>query len=177
MSSGAQYLTQHEATHFRLALVTAMQTQGVCSADVDRVCHYRPGKTAAIVAGRQRIGVHETLQYSEKLGIPPQPWGIETCPQCQAATTSPEEELQPLEDYDWKDVVRYLRTGAALITALLKDDETTADIATPLEALGDAWQRVTPEERLCFLTERLTPNERRAVALCLEEEHTHDLRI
>jgi hypothetical protein len=122
MSAGARYLDEHEATHFRLALVHAMQAQAMCSADADSLCHYRPGKTAAILAGRQRIGIHETLQYSEKLGIPPQPWGIETCPQCQAATTSPEEELQPLEDYDWKDVndcqlkqaaCRWLRQPAA----------------------------------------------------------------
>jgi hypothetical protein len=41
---------------------------------------------------------------------------------------------------------------------------------TPLDSLHRYWRQVTPEERLRFLCEMLTPNERRALQFGFEEK-------
>lgn len=41
---------------------------------------------------------------------------------------------------------------------------------TPLEQLHRYWRKVAPDDRLRFLCEMLTPNERRAIALGFEED-------
>ena len=41
---------------------------------------------------------------------------------------------------------------------------------TPLDYLHRYWRQVSPEDRLRFLVEMLTPNERRALQLGLEED-------
>ena len=44
---------------------------------------------------------------------------------------------------------------------------------TPLDYLHRYWRKVAPEDRMRFLVEMLTPNERRALQLGLEEEESH----
>ena len=44
--------------------------------------------------------------------------------------------------------------------------------ATPLDMLHRYWRQVPPEDRLRFLQEMLTPNERRALLFGVEEEPT-----
>ena len=41
---------------------------------------------------------------------------------------------------------------------------------TPLDSLHRSWRQVTPEDRLRFLYEMLTPNERQALQVGVEEQ-------
>ena len=47
-----------------------------------------------------------------------------------------------------------------------------AQTVTPLDYLHRYWRLVAPEDRLRFLVEMLTPNERRALQFGFEEEDT-----
>jgi hypothetical protein len=44
----------------------------------------------------------------------------------------------------------------------------------PLTILHWVWSKVSPDERIRFLVERLTPNERRALHWGFEAEDAHD---
>jgi hypothetical protein len=43
---------------------------------------------------------------------------------------------------------------------------------SPLATLHLVWRQVDPHDRICFLIEMLTPNERRALQFGLDEEET-----
>lgn len=51
------------------------------------------------------------------------------------------------------------------------------DALTPLDALHYYWRRVEPSDRLRFLTEMLTPNERRTLAFGFDDEENPDARV
>jgi hypothetical protein len=59
--------------------------------------------------------------------------------------------------------------------AQLQDrDARSARHFSPLAMLHLVWRQVDPHDRICFLIEMLTPNERRALQFGFEEEATDD---
>jgi len=169
VSTGTQYLDSHSADHFRLALKQAIVARGNTASDIDRLCYFRIGKTAAIVAGRQRIAAHDTLQYAEKLGLPPQPWGIETCPQCLAAprplmAAVADRWTEALADaYPIQQLIDHLEATAALLDAIREEMDIEKPCVSPLTRLEHLWAQVPEDEQARFLLAKQVYQEYKAL--------------